>query len=1016
MRRKDYMGLIRYLTAIALTASGAWSAPAQEPAPAPKPKLKDEMRMPWTRGDESYIRLWLVAGPFPGNLESDCLSAQGREGGIQPTDGLEQKRADGTSVKWHSYKSWGDVVVFEDLSGPKDGAVAYAFAKISRPKAGKALLSVGSGDGIRLWLNGNLVLSRDGLRSMIPDEDQIEVDTNAGVNTLLVKVAVRSTFSVRVLEPGTVFTRKVEIGPSIILSSPDGFTLKTDIGAQHVDFDRVKVEVILPGGKAIFTSMAARGESLTINAGDWPEGPFEVRCSTHTFTGLLYTTHLPWYKGDCLSKARELAATAAAADAATPEGSTLKMLAVMVEDRLGCKLSEARGNPWQKIHSPLMEYDELMLERKGQTGRIRPYGFVRLAYRDEVDGSPQFCRAYLPADYDPNRKWPLVIQLHGYNPANPVYVRWWAADGRHPGIDTEFSNHQGVIYMEPHGRGNTQYLGIGDSDVMHAIAEAKRLFSVDEDRIYLTGDSMGGWGTWNVSSRHPDMFAAIAPVFGGSDYHSRMSEEELAGLSPLDRFSLEKESSWAMADGLLNIPIFIYHGDADQSVNVDYSRWATRLLQRWGYDVRYHEYPGRSHEALEGQNGNMSIEWFLRHRRNPNPRHVRIRSAELRNASAYWVHILQGANPLAFMVVDTEVVDRNVIRLDTENVIDIELSPSEALADPARPVNVVWNGAAREMRLQDGKLRLTADGYKPAALHKNRHLPGTTADFTVTPFAVVIGTVAADPEMVALCSQKAAVFINGWRDWQKQEPRVFKDTEIKEADMAKYSLLLVGGPDANRVTGKLAARLPLRLSADRITIDGKDFVAKDAAVQMIYPNPLNPERYVWIAAGTSTNGMYYCDLNIQRSYDWDYIIMDGHIPAYKQKASQLQTGVVSGMFDYDWRYSDSLATVGDAEIRAKGRQIHRPKPDLVIDPGVLDSYVGRYQIVQGPLIELFREGKRLKIRVQGQSDVADLVPESDKDYLIPTIGARVSFVRDASGNVTGFIGYQNGDFEGRKLE
>jgi hypothetical protein len=168
-----------------------------------------------------------------------------------------------------------------------------------------------------------------------------------------------------------------------------------------------------------------------------------------------------------------------------------------------------------------------------------------------------------------------------------------------------------------------------------------------------------------------------------------------------------------MAEGLLNIPIFVHHGDADQSVNVDYSRWAVRLLQRWGYDVRYHEFPGRSHEALESQNGNMSIEWFLQHRRNPNPRHVRIRSAELRNASAYWAHVLQAASPLAFMAVDAEVVDRNVIRLDTENVLDIALSPSAALVDPAKPVTVVWNGSAREMRLQNGELRLTRPDTSP---------------------------------------------------------------------------------------------------------------------------------------------------------------------------------------------------------------------------------------------------------------------------------------------------------------
>jgi len=973
------------------------------------------MRMPWQGGERNFLRLWLVAGPFACGLETDCLSGQGGEAGVRPTDGLELKRADGTSVKWHSQKSWGDVTTFDDLTGPKDGAVAYAFTEVSRSKAGKALLMVGSENGIRVWLNGKLVLSGDGLRSLTPDEDQVEVDMNAGENALLVKLSASKSFSARVLEAGTVVARKAEIGPSIVELVPDGFTLKTDIGAERPELEAVKIEVIQPGGKAVFNTVAPRGATVAIDAKSWPDGPYEVRCSAHTFTGLLYLAHLPWYKGDSLAKARELAATAAKANASQPEGFTLKMLAEMVEDRLGSKLSEAKGNPWLKIHSPLMEYDEMMSERKGQTGRIRPDGFVRLAYRDEVDGSPQYCRAYLPANYDPAKKWPLVIQMHGYNPANPVYVRWWAADSRYAGIDTEFSNHQQVIYMEPHGRGNASYLGLGDSDVVHAIAEAKRLFSVDDDRVYLTGDSMGGWGTWEIANRHPDLFAAIAPVFGGSDYHSRMTEEELAKLSPLDRFFNEKESTWAMADGLLNLPIFVHHGDADQSVNVEYSRWAVRLLQRWGYDVRYQEFPGRSHEALESQNGNMSIEWFLEHRRNPNPRHVRIRSAELRNASAYWAHALQGASPLAFMVVDAEVVDRNVIRLDTENVLDIALSPSAVLVDPAKPVKVVWNGSAQEMHLKNGELRLTAAGYKPAPVHKNQRLPGSMSDFTVTPFAIVIGTISKDPEMVALCRKKAESAINAWRDWQKQEPRVFEDANMTDADMAKYSLLLVGGPDANRVTAQLAAKLPLRIAADRITIDGKDFTASDAALQMIYPNPLNPERYVWIAAGTSTDGMYFSDPNPQRPPDWEYLIMDGHIPAYKQSASSLETRVVSGIFDYNWRFSDALVHPGDAEIRAKGRQLHRPKANLTVDPKVSAAYVGRYQIEHGPLLEVFQDGKRLMVKQQGQGDADELLPESETDYDVPKYGVWISFLRDASGKVTGLTGYQEGNFEAKKL-
>ena len=471
-----------------------------------------------------------------------------------------------------------------------------------------------------------------------------------------------------------------------------------------------------------------------------------------------------------------------------------------------------------------------------------------------------------------------------------------------------------------------------------------------------------------------------------------------------------------MADGLLNIPIFVRHGDVDQSVNVDYSRWGVRLLQRWGYDARYRELPGRGHEALENQNSNLSIEWFLQHRRNSNPRHVRLRSAELRNASAYWVHVLQSASPLAFMVVDAEIVDQNVIRLDAENILDIELSPSAALVDQTKPVKVVWNGSAQEVRFQKGKLHLTAASYKPAPLHKNERLPGSINDFTVTPFALVIGTSSTDTEMVSLCRQKAAAFIKSWQEWQKHSPRVFIDTAISDIDAAKYSLLLIGGANVNRITAKLAARLPLQISADSVIIDSHNISAKDAAVQMIYPNPFNPERYVWIAASTSTDGMYFNELNPQRLYDWDYVIADGHFPAFQQKASALQTRVVSGMFDSNWRFSDMLTQFGDADIRAKGRLRRRPNENLAVSQDLIDSYVGRYQIMQGPLIEIIKDGKHLRAKVPGSGGSGgEMVPESETNFTIPAFNVWMSFVRDSSGKVTGFIGYQDSDFEGKRL-
>lgn len=984
----------------------AWAAVA----PA---QLKDEMRTPWTRGDERFIRQWLMIGDFPDGFDKDWL---GGEASIRPKAEMTQQLPNGEKAAWRSVKSWGDSNDLSDGAGLKRDVVGYAFATVTRKEAGKALLAIGSDESVRAWVNGALVLDRRTGRQLTFDEDQVEVDLKTGENALLVKVEQRMgpwVFSARVLEPGAIVARVQEIGPSLDYSQA-GIVVKTDINKDRAGQDKVRVQVVGAGGKALAEETVARGETVRFDPAGWPDGAYEVRCETRAVNGLLYSTHLPWYKGDAIRAARELIAAAGKADPKTPEGFTTKMLADMVLDRLGKDGLKVTGNPWWAIHAPLMEFEEMKLEAQGKQAIARPYGFLRLAYRDEVDGSPQFCRVYLPGGYDPAKKWPLVVKLHGYNPANPDYVRWWAADSRHHSLaDVEYSGRQGVIYMEPHGRGNTTYLGLGDRDIVRVIRLAKERLSVDEDRVYLAGDSMGGWGTWNVATRHPDLFAAIAPIFGGVDYHSYSTEAELAKMNPLDRFIGDKQSSWSMGEALLQMPILVHHGDVDRSVNVDYSRYGVRMLQRWGYNVRYVEMPGYAHEDLNAM-GNV-IEWFLGHQRVANPRQVRLRSAELQNASAYWVKVEQAVSPREFMVVNAEVMEPNVIRVDSQNVAALTLSPG-ALIDPAQGVKVVWNGEAHVVKAENGRIALGAAGYAETPTEKNAKIAGPLGDVLNTPFAIVTGTASADPAMKEMCKVKAEATVAMWKAWQRQPPRVFLDSELSDADAARYSLILIGGPDANRVARKLAAKLPIELAADHVKIGDRSFAVSDVRVQMIFPNPLNAERYVVLVAATSADGLYFWAPGNLRNAEYDFAIEDGHMPGAKERVARREIWVAGGWFDRQWRVEDALIVPGDAGARSKSVLLRAPSPERAIDPKVLNSYVGTYQVAPGILVKVRNVGDRLTAEMTDQRPV-DLLPVTATEFYVVEGPVEVTFVKDAAGKVTSFKGIQNGrPLGGKKIE
>jgi len=390
-----------------------------------------------------------------------------------------------------------------------------------------------------------------------------------------------------------------------------------------------------------------------------------------------------------------------------------------------------------------------------------------------------------------------------------------------------------------------------------------------------------------------------------------MDEAVIAGLTPRNRLLCETMSAWVQAESLLTTPLRVHHGDKDKAVSVEYSRYVTRLLQRWGYDVVYREHPGKGHGWMGSRD--EVVRWLLIHQLNRNPKEVRVRSGVLRTAKAHWVRVVQRENPFAFIKVRARVIDRRTILLDTENVLEISLTPGEKLVEHKRPVRVKWNGRdAGEYKFTGNSIQLKSSDYRPGILYKTPLIEGPISDVTMTPFAIVVGTASKNKKMRKFCMRSAEFARKKWRIWQHVEPRFFLDTEISDRQIREYSLQLFGGPDENLVTRKLIKNVPLKITPEAIVVDGKNISVRDAAVDMVYPHPLNKSRYIEIKAANSTEGMFF---TYKMKNHMDFVVTDA------------RGELVSGRFDHNWRHDSRYVDTVSADIRAK--KLNRKAPRYV---------------------------------------------------------------------------------------
>jgi hypothetical protein len=465
-----------------------------------------------------------------------------------------------------------------------------------------------------------------------------------------------------------------------------------------------------------------------------------------------------------------------------------------------------------------------------------------------IDGSLLFYVVVLPRDYDASKRYPLDVALH--SGASIVWRADRAAWFGKPSTEPRKARAEPAILIDPCGRGNNCYVGLGETAVIEAIEDACRHYAVDRDKINVGGASMGGTGAYRLGAFHPDLFAAVHSLTGWPNY----------GVPTSGAYYPNR-----VLDNLCNTGVCLWYEPGDlvsqgKKVAANHE-WIDGLAERAA------KYPGAFPHVVfrdpKGGHGVINRElqadgwrWIRQQQRQSYPRRVLYQTHWLRYDGAYWAHIDTVADSSAPARIEAERQDGGV-RVQIDNVDRFHLDLARQLVGDAGDVAVAIDGAA-PIRVPagkfayfarvDGRWAVAAERY-PAGLVKKHGLSGPVMDvFMGEPVLMVYGTTNAHDEAAARqMIDDAVTRLFGPADGAGVLHSGFErkaDKDVSREDIAQRNLVLFGTPQTNRIVKEIAGTLPIRFVDHGVEVAGKSFVGPDVGLIMVYPNPLNPERYV----------------------------------------------------------------------------------------------------------------------------------------------------------------------------
>jgi poly(3-hydroxybutyrate) depolymerase len=456
----------------------------------------------------------------------------------------------------------------------------------------------------------------------------------------------------------------------------------------------------------------------------------------------------------------------------------------------------------------------------------------------------------------------------------------------------------------------------GRLDALEVLQLAKDRFKPDPQQVYLTGHSMGGHGTWFLGATYPDKWAAIAPCAGYPTLKGYGSADGLipdSSNNPMEQMLLRSGNQSDVIKLVSNykpLGVYVFHGDDDRTVSVNYARQMRSILGGFHPDISYYEYPGGSHWF-----GDHSVDWkpifdfFKWHQR---PVDTAVNNIDFMTASPgisssyYWAAIQQQLHPLQYsrIKLNRNRASKSIVGT-TENVrllkLDLkDFSPGTQLSivlDSMAPVQYTTTGTTDSLFLlkQNGGWMVST---QPDVYQKGPNRYGTLKDAFNHRMVFVYGT-AGTKEENEWALNKARYDAETWYYRGNGAVDMIADKEFSLAKYKDRGVIVYGNKNTNKAWNSLLSDCPIQVERNKVTAGDKVWQGDDLSAYFVWPIRSSAVASVGVISGSGVKGMNGANAN-------QYFAGASGFPDFMiYSLEMLQSGPgqvkMAGFYDHNWK-------------------------------------------------------------------------------------------------------------------